>query len=130
MKEAFTETLHLTFDGKFLTCTLIGDVKIDIHHVEADYEASKKITEGKKFLSLVLASRNTSITPQAQKTSMQKEKFTHVIAQAIVIHSLAQRILGNFMIKFIKYPCPATLFTSKEKAINWLNEKWAQSGMN
>ena len=28
MKEATTETLHLAFDGKLLTCTLIGDVEI------------------------------------------------------------------------------------------------------
>lgn len=129
MKEAFTETLHLTFDGKTLTCKLIGDVEIDVNHVEADYEASKKITEGKKFLSLVLTSQDTSITSQAQKVSMQKEKYAMVVAQAVVIHSLAQRILGNFMIKFIKYPVPCQLFGSKEKAAKWLNNEWAKAGL-
>lgn len=129
MKEAYTETLHLTFDGKILTCELIGDVEIDIQHVETDYQASKKITEGKKFLSLVLTSDHTSITSEAQKTSMKKEKYTQVVAQAIVIHSLAQRILGNFMIKFIKYPCPAQLFGSKAKATAWLNLQWEKAGM-
>ena len=124
MKESFTETLHLTFDGKMLICKLIGDVEIDIHHVEKDYQASYELTEGKKFISLVLTSSDTSITSQAQKASMTKEKYKNVIAQAIVIHSLAQRILGNFMIQFIKYPCPCKLFSSKENAIPWLNKEW------
>lgn len=130
MKEAFTETLHLTFDGKFLTCKLIGDVEIDVHHVEADFEASQKITEGKKYLSLVLTSQDTSITSEAQKKSMTKEKYVDAIAQAIVIHSLAQRLLGNFMIKFIKFPVPCKLFSSKEKAVKWLNNEWKKAGMN
>ena len=124
MKEATTETLHLAFDGKLLTCTLIGDVEIDVHHVEADYEATKKLTEEKKYIVLVLTSQHTSITSDAQKKSMTKEKYANVVAQAIVVHSLAQRILGNFMIKFIKYPCPCVLFSSKEKALEWLNEEW------
>ena len=127
MKEAFTETLHLTFDGKTLTCKLIGDVEIDVHHVRADYKASQEITEGKKYLSLVLTSRGTSITGKAQKESMTKEKYKDVVAQAIVIHSFAQRILGNFMIKFIKYPCPCKLFSTREKATQWLNAEWKKS---
>ena len=130
MKEAFTETLRLTFDGKFLTCELLGDVVINVEHAEIDYEASKKITEGKKFLSLVLASKHTSITREAQKSSMKKEKYEKVIAQAIVIRSLAQRILGNFMILFIRYPCPAQLFNSKEQAVKWLNLQWKNAGLN
>ena len=124
MKESFTETLHLTFDGKMLISKLIGDVEIDVHHVAKDYQASREITEGKKFISLVLTSPDTSITSQAQKESMTKDKYRNVIAQAIVIHSLAQRILGNFMIQFIKFPCPCKLFPTKEKAVTWLNNEW------
>jgi len=130
MKESFTETLHLTFDGKFLTCKLIGDVEIDVHHVKADFEASQKITEGKKYLSLVLTSQDTSITSEAQKKSMTKEKYENAVAQAIVIHSRAQRLLGNFMVKFIKFPVPCQLFSSKEKAVKWLNNEWTKAGMN
>jgi hypothetical protein len=129
MKEAFTETLHLTFDGKLLTCELISDMEVDVPQVIADHEASKKITEGKKFISLVLVSQDTSITSEAQKISMQKEKYTHVVAQAIVIRSLAQRILGNFMIKFRKYPVPCQLFNAREEAVEWLNDEWKKAGM-
>lgn len=124
MKEAITETIHLLFDGKMLTCTLHGDTEIEVHHVRKDHKASEEITGGKKFLSLVITSKYTSITPEAQKESMTRDKHVNMVAQAIVIHSLSQRILGNFMIRFLRYPCPCQLFTSREKAVAWLNEMW------
>ena len=130
MKDISTDTLHFTFDGKLLITELIRDVEIDVPQAEEGYVASQKITEGKKYLSLVLVSQNTSITSKAQKSSMKKENYTHVVAQAIVIRSLTQRLIGNFMIKFIKYPCPVQLFTSKDKAVKWLNNEWEKTGLN
>ena len=124
MKELFTETLRLTFDGKMLTCEVLKDIEIDVRHVKADHKASVEITEGKKFISLVLTHPDMSITFAAQKESMTKDKYENIIAQAIVVHSLAQRILGNFMIKFIKFQRPCQLFREKEEAIAWLNKQW------
>ena len=129
VKEAFTDTLKLTFDGRMLTCEVRKDVVIDVHHVLVDHKASVEITEGKKFLSLVLTTPQMSITFAAQKESMTKDKYKDILAQAIVIHSAAQRILGNFMIMFIKYPCPCRLFRNKEEALVWLNEQGEKSGL-
>ena len=42
------------------------------------------------------------------------------IADAFVIHSLPQKILGNFYLKFIKPSIPSKFFSSEEKAIAWL----------
>lgn len=124
MKKLLTETTKLTFDGRMLISELLKDIEMDVIHVKADHKASVEITEGKKYISLVLTTPDTSITFAAQKESMTKDKYKNVIAQAIVVHSLAQRILGNFMINFIKYPCPCQLFSEKEQAITWLNQQW------
>jgi hypothetical protein len=127
MKENFTETLKLSFDGRMLTSELLKDIEIDVHHVITDHKASVELTKGKKFISLVLTTPDLSITFAAQKESMTKDKYENVIAQAIVVHSLAQRILGNFMINFIKYSCPCKLFDKKEEAIRWLDKHWEDS---
>jgi hypothetical protein len=126
MKELSTETLKLSYDGRLLICEVLTDIEIDVEHVLKDHQASIEITGGDKFLSLVLTSPYMSITFAAQKESMTKDKYKNIIAQAIVIHSLAQRILGNFMIKFIKYSAPCQLFTNKEEAMNWLDKKWEE----
>ncbi len=122
-KEAFTETLKLTFDGRMLICEVIKDIEFQVHHVLTDHKASVEITEGKRFLSLVLTMPDMSISFAAQKESMTKDKYKNIDAQAVVIHSMAQRILGNFMIKFIKYPCPCRLFATKKEALDWLNDQ-------
>ena len=128
MKVAFTKTLKLSFDGKTLISEVTKDIEMDVPHVIENQKAAMTLTDGKKFISLILLIPDLSITFEAQKQSIKKENYKNTIAQAIVIHSLAQRILGNFMIKFLKFPCPCVLFSTKEKAIAWLNEEWDKSG--
>lgn len=129
MKISFTKTLKLSFDGKTLISEVTKDIEMDVPHVIENQQAAMALTDGKKFISLVLLTPDISITFEAQKQSLTKENYKNTIAQAIVIHSLAQRILGNFMIKFIKFPCPCVLFSTKEKAVAWLEEQWNKSGV-
>ena len=46
----------------------------------------------------------------------------HGKADAFVIHSLAQKILGNFFLKFKTPSIPTKLFSSEENAIEWLKQ--------
>jgi hypothetical protein len=41
--------------------------------------------------------------------------------EAIVVKNLAQRILANFMIRYVKQAHPVKLFSSEEQALSWLN---------
>lgn len=129
MKVSFTKTLKLSFDGKTLISEVTKDIKMDVPHVIENQQAAMALTDGKKFISLVLLTPDMSITFEAQKEALTKEKYKNTIAQAIVIHSLAQRILGNFMIKFIKFPCPCVLFSARDKALAWLEDQWKKNGM-
>jgi hypothetical protein len=49
------------------------------------------------------------------------------VADAFVIDSLAQRILGNFYLKFNKPQFPTRFFNSKEEALIWL-EAFVEQG--
>jgi len=42
------------------------------------------------------------------------------LAEALLIKSLAQRIMANFFIKFGKHHHPSKVFTREEVAIKWL----------
>ena len=44
------------------------------------------------------------------------------LKEGIVIQNLAQRILGNFLIRNTANRLPVKLFSSKEEALSWLNE--------
>ncbi len=124
MKVVNTKTLKLSFQNHLLTCEILKDVEIEAVHTEENYLATLEITGGEKFLCLVIPSPFSTVSTEAQKASMTPEKYENVVAQAIIIHSLAQRIVANFMIKFFKYPCPCRLFDGKEEAVKWLYGEW------
>ncbi|MFN3916713.1 MAG: hypothetical protein ACK4K0_03125 [Flavobacteriales bacterium] len=43
--------------------------------------------------------------------------------EAIVVKSLAQRILANFMIRYVKQSHSVKIFSTEEHALSWLNIK-------
>jgi hypothetical protein len=46
----------------------------------------------------------------------------HGKADAFVIHSLPQKILGNFFLKFKQPSIPTKFFSSEKSAIEWLKQ--------
>lgn len=46
----------------------------------------------------------------------------HGVADAFVIHSLAQKILANTFLRFQTPTIPTKFFSSEEKAVEWLKE--------
>lgn len=75
----------------------------------------------KKYLVLVDSGDKTSITKEAREESEKSEAHALTQAMAVVSHNLPQRIIVNFIFRFFKKKgMPVKLFTTKEKAIEWL----------
>jgi hypothetical protein len=96
---------------------------IELEDSIAMYEETKRISGGKKYASLVDARATTTLTKEAREWSAKPEIQKNLIAQAIVVTSLANRLVGNFIITFHKPKAPTKLFSSMEKAKEWLIEK-------
>lgn len=75
---------------------------------------------GKMFKNLIIAGEYSSMTSEATQYMKSDEAHRYTIADAIVIDSLAQRILGNFYLGIVNKKRPSKLFNSKEKALGWL----------
>lgn len=70
---------------------------------------------------LVEPGRYTSISKEAREVGMRKEANEMSIAIAVVIHSLAQRLIINFQSKFVsKTKTQMRAFDSKEEGLKWL----------
>ena len=119
-----TRTLKCTFDGKTMTSELFDNMEIDGKDILENHLAAKEITAGQKYLVLVIGAPNTTINADGRDEANMPGKYANVIAQAVVVKSLANRIVGNFLINFYKPACPMSLFSEKEKAVEWLNEQW------
>lgn len=86
------------------------------------YKVLKSRYDGKtKYKLLVESGRFTTISPEAREFSTQKENNAMTAASAVVIKSLAHRLVINFVINFTqKQTMKMQMFESKEKAIEWL----------
>ncbi len=63
----------------------------------------------------------TSLTKEAREFSQRPESNEMTLATAVVIRSLAQRIVINFMISVMhQQAMKMRMFESEEKAVEWL----------
>jgi len=60
------------------------------------------------------------ITLEARSHFASTESSQYVRAAALVTESAISRVIGNFFLGLNKPPHPIKIFTSEEKALNWL----------
>jgi len=114
--------VSLTEDG-ILIVKLNQNAEIDVKEVKEQHEAALKLTQGKKYAVLLDARTVLSATPEARAFGALPEIHKNIIAQAILVTSLANKLMGNFYIKFNKPPVPAQLFKTEKGAMDWLREQ-------
>lgn len=86
------------------------------------YKALKNHYDGiTQFRLLVEPGRYTSISKEAREFSANPDNNKMTTASAVIIKSLAHRMVINFMINLTqKHTMKMRMFESKEKAIKWL----------
>lgn len=85
-------------------------------------QTSRAFNNGFNKYTMIIATKEFfNMTPEARatfagemKTGFKTEKM------ALYVNSLAYRIMANFFIRFDKPPIPTKLFSSRDKAIDWL----------
>jgi hypothetical protein len=74
-----------------------------------------------KHLVLVEPGRYSSISKEAREFSTLPESNNMIMASAVIVKSIAHRIIINFIINFIRQQnMKMRMFDKKEKAIEWL----------
>src|SRR5690606_20793077 len=80
------------------------------------------LTENRKMKRLIVISKNASLELPARQLLERenKQRKDTIIAEAVVVNSLAQKMTTNFYMKFIKDIYPTRFFTSDQQALEWL----------
>lgn len=79
-----------------------------------------KFSENKPFAILLDAVYDFTPTEEARKLLASKEYTELRIAAAFVTNSLANKLFGNFFIRFNRPATPTRMFTDEKTAFNWL----------
>lgn len=107
------------FEEGILCVEYIDDYIVDEEDVIEFHAIFNKQAEKEKLKLLVLPGQNTSATREAREYS--QNTVLNSSGEAIVVHSLAQRIISNFYISFKnKADYPIKMFNSKDEAVKWL----------
>jgi hypothetical protein len=108
------------------------NVVVDIPESDENYEAAMQLTKGNRYGVLVDARHYVNLTNEAREYSSNPRFQTHVIAQAVIISSLASRLLANFLIQFHARNKNAEmrLFNEYDAALKWVKEKIAAEQQN
>jgi len=94
--------------------------EVELSDVKEMVLTAGELGGGKMFKNLIIAGEYSSMSSEATQYMNSDEAHRYTIADAIVIDSLAQRILGNFYLGIVNKKRPSKLFNSKEKALHWL----------
>lgn len=97
--------------------------EIDKQHLVELKNIIQEIGLGKKMLVYVDTYNFMAITPEARQYASSPESSDFTLANAVLIDSLAKKLLFNFFMNISKPVVPTRGFNTKSEAINWLKEQ-------
>jgi hypothetical protein len=109
-------------EAHLFSCTMLEGAHVDLKDVDDNLAAVLALAQEERYAVLVDARAACTITPEAMEYSKRPESYRLLIAQAIVVDSLPNRIVANFIIKFHKPTAPTKLFGNNADAIVWLQK--------
>lgn len=113
-------TLELNNQG-FYELIIKDNVEISIEDAVLIRKAQEEIS-GKKLPMLIHGGKYSTVNVEALKFISQNINMPYSKASAYIMHTMAQKILGNFYLKINKPQRPTKFFSNKEDAIIWLKQ--------
>lgn len=110
------------WDNNIIYIKLKDNIQIELEDVQKQYLFLKSKFDGiNKHIILVEPGLDTGISKEAREFSSKPETNEMTTATAVIVKSLAHRILINFIIKFThQQTMKMKMFDDKQKAIDWL----------
>lgn len=111
-------------DGNILEIAYNDHVHVELEDMVEMLRCVEEFTEGKPFKRLVIISPHATIEKDARKYLQTENhaKRKSIVAEAVIVHSLAHKMTFNIYAKLIKDVYPSRYFTNMEEARTWLAE--------
>lgn len=99
---------------------ILNDAEIELPDALQNHETIKSLTGNDRYLVLVDGRVNLSVSRDARAFSAQSRETENCIASAFLITSTANKLIGNFYININRPSIPTKIFSTEEKAVQWL----------
>jgi hypothetical protein len=97
-----------------------NDYVCTVESERAVTNAIASLGNGSPSLVLRITGENTSIESGVRAFLASDEAQQNLIADAIVVSSLPQRVLWNFYLRINRPKKPARIFNTEKEAVDWL----------
>ncbi len=110
------------WNNDIICIKLKDNIQIELEDAKKQYLFLKSKYDGiHKHIILVEPGLDTTISKEAREFSAKPESNEMTAATAVIVKSLAHKILINFIIKFThQQTMKMKMFDDKQEAINWL----------
>lgn len=96
---------------------------IDSNDINLMKKINLQLSDNRPYVLLVDSKEFSSISKDARELSASKEMAKVTYAKALLVHSLAHKLVGNFYINVNKPFIKTKIFTDRQKALNWLEQQ-------
>lgn len=97
-----------------------GNMEIEVSHVKLIVDNLEELGGRKKYPLLILVGEYTLPTPETRAYIAALESDPYATAEAYVIRSFSQKLIGSIFLSFNKPVRPTRLFNDETKALEWL----------
>lgn len=118
-KQLKSYSISLREDG-LIQIDINAEAEVTLEEVIEGTDYIMSVVEDRKFPVLFIAKEFSVPSSESRDYLAKKESLPYSLADAYVICSFPQKLIGNFYLKFNKPGRPTKIFTDKDEAIKWL----------
>lgn len=108
-------------DHEMIETRIKKDIEFGLEDAKRNRDFVQEIGQGKKWLHLTVFGERSVPSKEARNFCTSEEGSQFKLAEAIVVQSLSQKMVFNFMINVERPSVRTKLFTSIDEAKEWLN---------
>ncbi len=118
------KSLRVT-EGNILEIAYNDNINVELQDITDLLNSVQEFTKGEPFKRLMIISPKATMVKEARKYLQEENHAMRktIIAEAVIVHSLAHKMMFNIYSKFIKDIYPSRYFTDIEEARSWLMEQ-------
>lgn len=118
-KQLKSYSISLREDG-LIQIDINAEAEVTLEEVIEGTDYIMSVVEDRKFPVLFIAKEFSVPSSESRDYLAKKESLPYSLADAYVICSFPQKLIGNFYLKVNKPGRPTKIFTDKDEAIKWL----------
>jgi hypothetical protein len=111
-------------DEHVLLVSVRDGMTIDVQQLWENFNATVELNPAADYPVIFETQGFVSITKEARELAASREMAKDVAAMALIVNTMATRILANFYLKVNKPMRPTRMFTDMQKAIEWCKEEY------